>query len=155
MGLHRKEWPVNVVDKMRDSIFAISFAVREVTGMPMRPSPIEEAHIRYEDSTSKHAIGVAGLGKSGATDLFLLDKSKVADYWMKAQTVAGLGGFGIYFDTMLDGKPTVMAHLDDRPERTLWLCPSRDRDTEPRTYIVYRKTPVLFLATLSEELANG
>ena len=150
MSLKRSEWPKISIEFMSDEIIEMAQEVREVTGVPMIPSPDSEAHVRFSDGNSLHCIGLIGGGKSQATDLFLINNSDAATFWMKAQSVADLGGFGIYFDTHLSGQKRVLAHLDTRPGRLLWLCP----DEAVRRYVYYDNDPVLFLNLLAKEFSK-
>lgn len=156
MSLQRHEWPGDVLDKMTPSIFRTAVIFREATGCRMTPSPDPEAHVRWIDGASRHAIGADGMSRlSDATDLFLLDNKDAATAWRLGQRVAGIGGFGIYFDTVLNGEKRVLFHIDSRPDRLMWICPSRDRTVEKRSYIYYRDdNPGPYLDLLSAELAR-
>ncbi|MCK4957759.1 MAG: hypothetical protein KAT00_00125 [Planctomycetes bacterium] len=151
MSLVISEWPEGVAEYMADAVFDIAFKLREVSGVPMVPSPLAEAHVRFEAGTSRHAIGADGQArKSDGTDLFLVDNQDAPEVWLKAQQVDGLGGFGIYFDTQLGGTKRVMIHVDGRPNRMVWLCPDQDK----REYIYYHNDPSRFLTVLSLEFAK-
>jgi|TARA_R110000822_G_scaffold67460_1_gene164326 hypothetical protein len=150
MSLKREEWPAKAIGFMADEVIEMAQEVREETGVPMIPSPDSEAHVRFSDGKGLHCIGLIGGGKSHATDLFLINNSDAATFLMKAQSVAKLGGFGIYFDTHLGGHKRVMAHLDTRARRLLWLCP----DEPVRRYVYYDNDPVLFLNLLAKELSK-
>lgn len=154
MSLHEHEWPGDVLDHMTRSIVITAQEVRSESGVPMIPSPVEGAHVRFEDGTSRHAVGVSGtLRKSDATDLYLVDNADAGKLWQAAQRVNSVGGFGLYFDTVYDGEPRVMFHIDNRNPRLLWVCPARDRATQKRTYIYYRpNNPGPYLDTLAAEL---
>lgn len=154
MSLKRDEWPGDVLDYMTDGIVRTAQDVRGVSQVPMIPSPVEGAHIRFEDGTSRHAVGVGGtLRKADATDLYLVNNADAGRLWQAVQRVKSVGGFGLYFDTIYDGEPRVMFHIDNRNPRLLWVCPSRDRATQKRTYIYYRpNNPGPYLDTLAAEL---
>lgn len=155
MSLHEREWPGDVIGHMSDGIIATAKTIRDTSGVPLTPSPVPEAHVRFEDGTSRHAIGSDGSRKSDATDLYLVRNTDAARLWLYAQRCVMVGGFGIYFDTELNGEKRVLVHLDNRPERLLWVCPSRNRATERREYIYFRETnPGVYLDILSAELAR-
>ena len=156
MSLCESEWPGGVVAHLAPSIIKTAQVVREVSGAPLIPSPVEAAHVRFENGTSRHAVGGVGTKrKSDATDLYLMNNADAATLWLTAQTVPGVGGFGIYFDTIYGGKKRVLVHLDNRPDRLLWLCPSRNRATEKRSYIYFRaENPGPYLDLLSVELSK-
>jgi len=148
--LQKNEWPALAIPKMEPEVFELCYAVRDVSGAPMVPSPDPEAHVRYTDGNSLHCIGLDGSKKSEATDLFILNAIDVPNVWVQAQRVKALGGFGIYFDTKLAGKTTTMIHVDLRNRRTLWLCPSEKK----RRYVYYNADPVLFMNLLAKEFSK-
>jgi len=150
MSLLRNEWPEISIEFMSDEVIELAQEVREVTGVPMVPSPISEAHVRFSNDRSLHCIGLVGGAQSRATDLYLINNLDAALFWMKAQSVSELGGFGIYFDTHLSSQKRVMAHLDTRAGRLLWLCP----DEPARRYVYYDNDPVLFLNLLAKEFSK-
>lgn len=156
MALLRSEWPGNVIDKMSGELIETVIALRAFSGVPLIPSPIEEAHVRYEDGTSRHAIGQDGTKRrSDATDLYVVNNKDAPKLWRMAQTMAEIGGIGVYFDTVFGGGKRVLFHFDTRMDRLLWLCPSRDRETEKREYIYYRdNNPGVFLDLLSAEFSR-
>jgi hypothetical protein len=149
MSLVKEEWPTEVIPYMADSVFNMSIGLRELTGCTMVPSPVVAAHIRFEDSTSRHAVGVNGNKKATATDWFGRN-DQATKFWMSAQRLPGLGGFGIYFDCKLSGEKRVMYHGDVRRQRLLWLCPDQD----DREYIYYHKEPLRFLNVLGKEFSK-
>jgi hypothetical protein len=155
MSLVRSEWPASIIDHMSESVLNLSFKVRGVTGCSMTPSPDPAAHVRFKDGGSLHCVGGDKAGESHATDVFLRAE-QVLKFWINAQCVHGVGGFGLYFDTMLHGEDRPLAHIDEqdvRGGRLLWVCPSRDRDTEPRTYIYLSEAdPFTYFKVLGEEL---
>lgn len=154
MSLHVNEWPQSIIHLMSGKTIRTAIMIRELTGCTMIPSPAPEAHARLKDydpsesgKRSRHNVGKLGvLRKSDGTDIFL-SNNQVSEFWLKAQACPDLGGFGLYFDTELGGKKRVMAHIDNRPYRMLWLCP----DQESREYIYYHKDPVRFLRALADE----
>lgn len=156
MRLHQSEWPDGVVAKMTPLIITTAQSVRDISGVPMVPSPDPEAHVRQKNGTSRHDIGDDGLARlADATDLFLVDNKDAGKIWKDAQRVPGVGGFGIYFDTHLNGAKRVLIHIDNRPGRLMWVCPERNRATESRTYIYYRTdNPGPYLDILSAELGK-
>jgi hypothetical protein len=145
MSLHVDEWPQEAIPYMTGKIIQTSIMIREITGCSMIPSPDPAAHVRHDSGTSQHSTDNK-TKKSTATDQFL-NNGQVATFWVLAQTCPDLGGFGLYFDTRLNGKKRVMAHLDNRKDRMLWLCP----DQEKREYIYYHKEPSRYLQVLGEQ----
>lgn len=140
MTLRRYEWPGRVLDNMSEGIVATAQAFRLITGCPMIPSPLDAAHVRFEDGTSRHAVGEDGTMRlADATDLYLTNNRDAPAAWQLGQRVEDIGGFGIYFDTIYGGEPRVLFHIDRRPGRLMWVCPWRDRNTQKREYIYFRK----------------
>lgn len=139
------------------SIMSLSREVRAITGCYMFPSKAAGAQVRFEDSDSLHAVGTDGSGRTRAADYFIRG-NQIAKFMQLAQTVKRLGGLGIYFDANVSkGKRMPLVHIDDRPERLLWVCPNRDRDSdrpEPREYIYFINEPARYYQVLSDELAK-
>tara|TARA_R110000796_G_scaffold29660_1_gene79872 strand:+ start:562 stop:1017 length:456 start_codon:yes stop_codon:yes gene_type:complete len=150
MSLKRDEWPAKAIGFMADEVIEMAQEIRKICNTAMVPSPDPEAHVRFTGDASLHCVGADGGLKSQATDLFLLDNSASARVWAAVQSVAGVGGFGMYFDTHLGGEKQVLIHVDTRTERLLWLCP----DEPKRRYVYYNNNPVYFLNLLSKELAK-
>lgn len=156
MSLNENEWPAEVLPYLSPLIITTAQAVREVSGVPLIPSPDPDAHVRFSDGTSRHDVGADGAARlSDATDLFCVSNSDAAQLWQAVQRVPGVGGFGIYFDTQFGGQKRVLIHIDNRPDRLMWVCPSRNRATESRTYIYFRAdNPGPYLDILAQELAR-
>lgn len=150
------EWPGNVLQYMTSRIISTAIKLRDKTNAPMIPSPISEAHVRFKTGTSRHDVGSSGtMRKSDATDLYLGRNSDAPKVWRIAQAMSEIGGLGIYFDTIYNNEPRILFHIDNRPDRLLWLCPLRDREKEKRTYVYYRDdNPGVFLDLLSEGLSK-
>lgn len=153
MSLKRSEWPTGVLEYMADSTIEKAIALRNKSGVPVVPSSLFAAHVRFKNGTSRHDVGEDGtVRKADATDLFVVHNRNAAKLWCHALS-SGFTGIGIYFDTHNDkGEPCVMFHFDERPDPLMWVCPSRDRETEKRTYIYYRdENPAVFLEVLAAE----
>ena len=150
MTLKLEEWPAKAVGFMSPDVIGMAQEIRDICDTAMVPSPDPEAHVRFTDGSSLHCVGTDGSLKSYATDLFILDNSASSKVWSLVQSVAVVGGFGMYFDTRLGGEKKTLIHIDTRPERLLWLCP----DEPKRRYVYYKNDPVYFLNLLSKELAK-
>lgn len=150
MSLLDHEWPANVLESMTTGIIRSAKQLRIKSGVPMVPSPDPEAHVRFTESGSRHAV--YGDKLSDATDLFLVNNIDAARLWNCALSMSELGGIGLYFDTQLNGKKRVLIHIDNRADRLMWLCPSRKRTKEKRAYIYFREdNPAPFLEMLADE----
>mgnify|MGYP003642661593 FL=1 len=150
MSLNRNEWPEEIINLMSDDIISVAQRVREACGTAMVPSPVPQAHARFIDGSSMHCVGVDGTKKSQATDLFVLNNLASSKVWELAQSVDGVGGFGMYFDSYLAGEKTTLIHIDNRDNRLLWICPNETK----RRYVYYNNNPIYFLDLLSKELAK-
>lgn len=144
-----REWPsadalggVNVLKHMTPGIIRTLFDLR--ASVPedhrMHPSPAWGAHVRpYGDS--RHSISWDGTPRlSDATDFFM-DWEHVFYAWEQAQRIKEIGGLGIYFDTKLGGALTPMLHIDNRPERLLWV---RYTEMTKQRYIYHADNPAVF-----------
>ena len=150
MSLNDSEWPTGTIQNMTLGIIRTAKQLREKTGTPMVPSPDPAAHIRFKEGTSRHCV--TSSRQSDATDLFILDNLDAARVWHQALAMSEIGGLGIYFDSQLNGKMKVLFHIDNRPDRLLWVCPSRKRSKESRSYIYFREdNPSAFLEILANE----
>lgn len=153
--LYDREWPSKAISYMNPEILYAAKKLRLKSGVALIPSPDPEAHVRWIDGSSRHAIGSDGSKLSDATDLFLTRNLDAAALWLAAQSVAEIGGIGIYFDTLYGGIPRVMIHIDLRPERLLWVCPSRARNTTEREYIYFSPAKNnKYLSVLDNELSK-
>lgn len=135
----KTDWPSNSVDYMDPSLFEDAlFPLREVSGVPMWPSALFDAHVRYT-GTSQHSTN-GGTRLSTATDMHVKTKADLAKVFASVAKVEAIGGIGLYFDTN-----TPMFHIDTRPEPTAWLRVKGE-------YIYLHKDPVRFYKTLGEQL---
>lgn len=93
--------------------------VRDAIGVSMYPSPVDGAFSRkYGSTTSRHyAVGKLSI----AGDFFIPNMSAVEVlvrlYAMKDRPK----GLGIYLDTIYNGVPCVMIHIDLREDEALWI----------------------------------
>ena len=122
------EWPDGVLDHMDAQVVDVLQAIRRNTG-PLHPSPVERAHVRHEESSSRHStMGKARL--SIATDVFCQwsDAPGVVTEALWSPTVWGIG----VYDAMRfrGGEPGdwCMVHIDVRgeSERSCWIARGRD-----------------------------
>lgn len=135
------EWPDGVLDDMDSNLFHNGlFPLREQFGHSMTPSPLPEGHVRQK-GTSRHSIQ-NGTRQSDATDQFIESSADVVAKFLRvAQRIKAIGGIGAYFDT----KPSVMIHIDMRPERLLWIRVGGD-------YIYEPNDPAFFYRELANQL---
>jgi len=133
------EWPNGVLEQMDPALFNNAvIPLRQMSGIAMTPSPLPEAHVRHEGE-SRHSTK-RGTRLSDATDLFI-NGSQAADMWRLAQRIPDIGGFGMYFDT----NPSIMIHIDTRPDRLLWIRVGG-------AYIYEHRDPAFFYTQLGRQL---
>lgn len=138
--LQAHEWPGSVIEDMHPSILSAAVDVRMESGVPMTPSSIIEAHVRHEGDSRHSTEG--GTRLSDATDYFI--PSDVDSTYKMIQAVQrhpSIGGWGVYFDT----KPSVMFHIDGRPQPLQWLRVNG-------IYIYAYKDPAFYYAELAKQL---
>lgn len=136
------EWPGDTASKLDPRVLKALFKVREYYGQPMQPSPLERAHIREEEGTSRHQAPA-----HDATDLFL-PTGDIAGFLKAAQRVSEVGGIGIYLNRTLGGRALPMVHIDTRPgERLLWI--QKDRNSP---YVYEVNDPKMYYQLLYEAL---
>lgn len=150
--LQPQEWPAGSVDLMSPLLLQTVVNFRVLTGIPLVPSPLFEAHVRTQGSTtSQHYVGPDlsdPIRLATGTDLFI-PNARVFEFFREATWIKAFGGIGIYFDTQLDGKPRVMVHVDIRTgERILWVTTKGDNGK--REYHYYHKDPGKYLEILKE-----
>jgi hypothetical protein len=114
--LQPTEWPTGTIEKMDPKILNAAIDLRIESGVSMTPSPIYKGHVR-QNGNSRHSIK-EGKRLSDATDFFV--KSDVKSIYRIIQSIKNIPeirGWGVYFDT----KPSVMFHIDCRPDCLNWL----------------------------------
>lgn len=131
------EWPEGVLDHMGEGIILALNDWRNSlpSSHSMTPSPLYDAHVR-QTGTSRHSL--EGGRESDATDVFVSNEY-IWDAWLAAQRIPEIGGIGVYLDT----KPSVMFHIDTRPDRLLWVRLNGE-------YIYFHREPNRFLKVMSE-----
>lgn len=140
--LQPHEWPDGVIDQMSPRILMTAVRLRQDSGVTMIPSPIPEAHVR-QSGGSRHSTK-GGLRLSDATDFFIPSRpDAIIRLLQAAQRIPEIGGLGIYWDT----KPSVMIHIDGRPERIEWLRVGG-------AYIYLHRDPSMYYAEMASQLEN-
>ena len=144
--LQPEEYPVGTLRYMDRKHCRAAVTLRGVSGVPMTPGPYEGNFVRFDpvgDRGGRHKVGTnpdAPERESDAGDYFIHGKH-VAQILKHAQKL--FGGIGIYFDTV----PSVMIHLDNRPQPVNWLRVDGQ-------YIDYNVDPARYCRTLAEELGK-
>jgi hypothetical protein len=149
MSLSIHEWPSEVIPYMHERIFDISIFLRKKSGCVMIPSPNPKAHVRFDNTRSLHSVGEDKSGFAYATDFFGRNDQATTMHSNILSTEV-IGGYGIYFDSKLNGKKVIMYHIDDyiqRGSRIMWVCP----DQKSREYIYYHKDPAQYLHVLANQ----
>lgn len=119
--LKPSEWPEDAVGSMDPKILQAAVDLRLESGIAMTPSPVFEGHVR-QTGKSRHSIN-GGKRLSDATDFFV--RSDIASVYQMIRSiprVPAIRGWGVYFDT----KPSVMFHIDCRPDGLEWLRVNRE-----------------------------
>lgn len=144
--LRADEYPDDVLRYMARRHCQAAVNLRGFSGVPMTPGPVIANFVRFEPVKARgarHNVGEdihAPERESDAGDYFIPD-DRVARFIKYAEADANFGGFGLYFDT----KPSVMVHLDNRPERVKWLRVAGE-------YIDYNVDPIRYYSVLADEL---
>ena len=92
-------------------------------GYPIHVSPVGGAVGRADASDSQHNI-IHNLGHVRAVDVFPEGASgagmnlQEASAFIELVSEVGFSGYGIYLDTVYQGQPWIMAHLDVRADRS-------------------------------------
>lgn len=144
------EWPAGSLDHMDADLFTdCAFPLRKVSGVPMMPSSLYGAHVRHDDSGSRHSTK-KGTRLADATDLQVSSIGRMIAVLLAAERIPAIGGIGIYFDT---NKP--MIHIDKRPNRLVWLCSqewNKYKEKWERVYLYRENDPIKFYQKLGELL---
>lgn len=150
-NLQPNEWPDDVLGYMTAGVILELSDLREQVGAPVWPSPVPRAHVREEDSISRHSLK-NGARLSDATDFFLRWADAPA-YLRHAMRSERIGGIGIYDSMKFRGGPGTycMMHIDTRPERVMWVGNGR----EPVEYVLEHSQPKRFYQLISAMLRSN
>lgn len=144
------EWPKGTLDHMDADLFTdCVFPLRKKSGIPITPSSLYGAHVRHDDSGSRHSTKEE-TRLADATDLHVSSISRMVALMNYAESIPAIGGIGIYFDTN-----TPLVHIDKRPNRLVWLCCQEwNKTTEKweRVYLYRENDPIKFYQKLGELL---
>lgn len=125
-GFKPEEWPEGALFQMNSNVITALFDIRK-HGYSIFPSPIYTAHVRNDDTGSRHSIK-HGTRLSDATDFFTLRSDAVVVYnACKAHPL--IGGLGVYQNSLYRGSSDLytMFHIDCRDvERQLRWVGTRD-----------------------------
>lgn len=135
------EWPKGTLSHMNFNLFVNGvFPLRKLSGIPMWPSSLYEAHVRHDESESRHSTE-NHQRLADATDLHVSTVERMLRVMEAACRINEIGGIGIYFDTN-----TPMIHIDMRPLRLVWLRTKKGK-------YVYRENDIIeFYRVLAQEL---
>jgi hypothetical protein len=138
------EWPAGTLDHMDADLFTdCAFPLRKLSGIPMTPSSLYGAHVRHDDSGSRHSTKKE-TRLSDATDLHVSSIGRMIAAMLTAEQIPAIGGIGIYFDTN-----TPLIHIDKRPNRLVWLCYT---ENGKRVYLYRENDAVKFYKKLGDLL---
>ncbi len=141
----RNEFPGDVLDHMEALIILLLNKLRNglPAGYSIYPSPVERAHVRQEESSSRHST-MCGKRLSDATDFFMCWEH-IFLAWQEAQRIVEIGGIGLYLDTRYQSKTMPMMHIDARDERLLWVSIQKEKE---RIYVYHHIDPIKFHAVI-------
>lgn len=138
----QEEFPLDELGLLNRYVIEELDKVREALGVPIIISPVEGAVIRHDDF-GKHVNKKSyhyfdhETGRLGqAIDVFLCSLIPFVSPIQLIMRVLGCSrfrGLGMYFDTILDGEPKLMLHLDLRHEPLVWVG-KRMNQHRRRTY---------------------
>ena len=121
------EWPDNVLYYMDERIIYALSDIRQKSGCPIYPSPVVRAHIRHDNSSSRHST-LTKSRLSDATDFFCSWENSM-EILKAIQSHPVIQGYGVYDRMMYNGAPGEMAmfHIDTRPRGIVcWWGKGRD-----------------------------
>jgi hypothetical protein len=143
-NIQPEEWPQGTLEHMDSYLFTdCVFPLRKKSRIPMSPSSLYGAHVRHDDSGSRHSTK-EGTRLVDATDVHVSSNSRMVALMNYAESIPTIGGIGIYFDTN-----TPLVHIDRRPNRLVWLCYKEDGK---RVYLYRENDPIKFYKKLGELL---
>lgn len=150
------EWPdyENTLDNMNVDIFEALFDVR--SDLPkdhgIYPSPLVEAHIRWNDPGSRHNLN-KGERLSDATDFFV-KREHAKRVWATILTHSEITGLGIYQNSLYNGEKDkyTMFHVDTRPQEfmSMWVA-TRESSEDSFEYYGYLSDTKEFFKSLAEK----
>lgn len=133
----QSEFPSNSLEHISAKFMRRLFAFRELTGVPMTPSPNPDGWARFTGSKGSRHYAVRRLSDAG--DLFPAEDADIR--LLLVQACQMFNGFGFYLDTKLNGKSRTMIHLDQRPMPLVWaryrgeyIYPSNSRKDSDRFF---------------------
>ena len=101
------DWPDGVMVNMDYRVLTdMVFPLRRVSNIPMWPSALADAHVRFGGKPENQHYAHGRL--SQATDMHCKTHKQMVELMTHAEKLAHVGGVGIYFDTN-----TPMIHVDD------------------------------------------
>lgn len=137
----RSEWPKGTLFRMDERILLGLFDIREIADSEMHPSPVYQAHVRNETSSSRHSL-LQGERLSDATDFFCRweDSPQIARAIIDHRD---LRGYGFYTDMRYSRESSTrygMFHIDTRPRGPVcWIGEGR----EPVRYVYLTPSQLL------------
>ena len=110
--------PLDLVDA---AVVLILQRLRELSEIPITPSPVHGGWARTTGSSESRHYAVGRLADAG--DVFPA-RGRLLECWVRAQEMWRIGALGLYSDTNgPDGKPWCMMHFDLRKvsRRVFWV----------------------------------
>ena len=149
-----EEWPEGALSQMDSRVIGAMFDIRNnlPTNCPMFPSPIYEAHVRNDDTGSRHSID-HGARLSDATDFFIR-KRDFHKVYLEVVKHSRIGGAGFYNNALFRGswEDYFMVHIDARPmfQKMLWAADREKGKAGAFTYYSIAANPHEYFKTLNK-----
>lgn len=149
----QSEWPEGALRQMDAKVIGALFNIRN--NLPathaLYPSPIYAAHVRNDDTGSRHSID-HGTRLSDATDFFCR-REHAAMVWFECMKHPSINGIGVYRNSLFRGSTTdwTMFHIDTRPssQKAVWAA-TRATPKDPYIYHSLNQNAQQFFLTLAK-----
>lgn len=145
------EWPEGVLEWMSCAVITTleSNRARLPAEAAWTPSPVARAHVRHDDSGSRHSTKNKER-LSDATDFFV-DWDYAWQTW-NVLLASKFGGLGIYPDMEWEGKAGArcMFHVDMRDDRRLVWVGWREQPQDKLRYVYLPKDPIRYHQIVAE-----
>ena len=131
-----EEFPEGVLYYLMPEMVYILDNIRDISDVPIYPSPVYEAHVRHDCADSFHCVSEDGF--STATDFFVKWEDAMTVYHTLID-IPDVGGVGIYDDKVYNGEPHCMFHIDDRPDALMWVYKDGEYTYNTNAFAYYSK----------------
>lgn len=112
----KDEFPEGVLANLDAEFIRTLSKFRDNLGSELYPSPLPDGWVRTKGSKGSQHYAVGRLSTAG--DVFLSESQDPRTAFTRACQY--FKGVGIYYDTIYEGKPRIMLHIDTRDTATTW-----------------------------------